>query len=415
MIKRLSLLFLLVLLVASTIVPVAFAESDYTSVLDDLQQDESFDVADYPKKNGDYSLQVIQIAESVDDELFVYVYQPNGKTVATTINMAQVKEPDTADTHNLRLRLLNSSGTLFKYKVEGLTLRNTIVRYYEISSIFRDWIKGVDEETGNDNVIGEVAFEVGQLWTLEDTDDGVKCSMRGVETIDILNPYVGYVEYAQGWALSFQHDVWCHYVAFDTDKRMDDLLEASVYYEYRPATHNLWTVYGDTVATQKLITKDDVVVSDRGTIKLFGEDYEFSRITKTSDFMGNEHLTDVVKEQLRKTEWVLRFTETSVSYSGSSVIWIDISNVTILRLKFETDGVVYNMGTVMNKISSPLFKWEKEIPMWVWIVVAIVILAVVALIVKPVATLLVWIVKLVVAIVAAPVKFVIWLCKGDKE
>ena len=54
-------------------------------------------------------------------------------------------------------------------------------------------------------------------------------------------------------------------------------------------------------------------------------------------------------------QWVLRFAETDyMEYNG---MWnphkdmTKISEVTILRLKFETNGLVYNLGVIDNKQS----------------------------------------------------------------
>ena len=59
---------------------IARAESiEYSDVLTDLRKDSSFQTSNYPQKATDYSLQIIQLAESVNRELFVYVYQPSGK------------------------------------------------------------------------------------------------------------------------------------------------------------------------------------------------------------------------------------------------------------------------------------------------------------------------------------------------
>ena len=59
----------------------AYAEStSYSDVLDDLRKDENFSPGTYPTVADDYSLQVIQVAESTGKELFVYVYQPSGQT-----------------------------------------------------------------------------------------------------------------------------------------------------------------------------------------------------------------------------------------------------------------------------------------------------------------------------------------------
>ena len=71
---------------------VAFAEDKTaTDVLEDLSRDKSFNPDNYPTKTDDYSLQIIQLAESVDKELFVYIYQPSGKAKdfkASSINIS---------------------------------------------------------------------------------------------------------------------------------------------------------------------------------------------------------------------------------------------------------------------------------------------------------------------------------------
>lgn len=383
----------------------------YTNVLDDLKQSENFRVADYPVKLGDYSLQVIQIGESDYGELFLYVYQPSGKLEATSVNIAQEKESETGDTHNFKLELLSSSGTLFKYLVEGLIVRNTSPRYYDITSIYRAWDGKIDKDAENDNVIDEVVYEVAQLWTIEDRVDDVEYSMQCVETIEILNPYTNYVSYFQGYnLLGGMGEFDCHYVAFDTDIPMDDLLEASVSYELRTAYHSLWTVYGDWEPAEKVLKKTDVAESNPNQVGLFGDSYEFSRIVKTEDFLEKETLSDEAKTEVAKTKWVLRFVETQTFLNGTTASWIDVGKVTILRLKFQTDGVVYNMGAVMNKISTPTWSEDKDGPPW-WVIVLIVlgILIVIGLVVKPVATGLVWIVKILWYIISAPFKFIVWL------
>ena len=71
-----ALAFLLAFCTVFTAVQsIAYAESGvtYSSVLDDLKKDGSFDESHYPAVADDYSLKLIQIAESVDGELFLYV------------------------------------------------------------------------------------------------------------------------------------------------------------------------------------------------------------------------------------------------------------------------------------------------------------------------------------------------------
>lgn len=89
---------LIIAMTFSTVPIKVFAEtSGYSDVLADLQKDEAFVASEYVENLTDYSLQVIQIAESEDDELFVYVYQPSGQTKdlrASSIAFSQsVEEP----------------------------------------------------------------------------------------------------------------------------------------------------------------------------------------------------------------------------------------------------------------------------------------------------------------------------------
>lgn len=116
-----ALAFLLAFCTVFTAVQsIAYAESGYSGVLDDLQKDDSFDESHYPVIADDYSLKLIQIAESVDGELFLYVYQPSGQAknlIASSINISTTIN-DEISYRNYKVRLLSSSGVFYKYIVQ---------------------------------------------------------------------------------------------------------------------------------------------------------------------------------------------------------------------------------------------------------------------------------------------------------
>ena len=104
--RRLFAVFAVVLLMCGIlftgITDVALAEgtTEYSGVTEDLSKDGTFPFEDYPAKDNDYSLEVVQIAESVNGELFVYVYQPAGLVkpmnatsinISTAINLSQLQ------------------------------------------------------------------------------------------------------------------------------------------------------------------------------------------------------------------------------------------------------------------------------------------------------------------------------------
>lgn len=196
------------------------AETGYTGALEDLQKDENFNVEEYPDNARDYSIKVIQIAESTAGELFIYTYQPSQKTqnlVATEINMSLTENVD--GTRLYSLTLLSCDGVLCKYKVDNFVMVEDIIRYYNITSIYRKWIKDIDEETGNDNTINAVAFEVGKLWGVLVENGEVHYGCIEIETIEITDKFVGYLRNWTGVIFGGHKSQDNHYVAFSTNKR----------------------------------------------------------------------------------------------------------------------------------------------------------------------------------------------------
>ena len=164
LIRFLALFILAVLCFAiyfgGLIPPVAYADNAaYTGVLEDLSKDENFTTTLYPTKSNDYSLQVIQIAESTGKELFVYVYQPSGQAknlCASSINISLKPRNDISNIRNYKLTLLNSSGVFYKYRVEGFTVSTADTRYYTITTIYRPFDKKIDEGADHGNEISAI-------------------------------------------------------------------------------------------------------------------------------------------------------------------------------------------------------------------------------------------------------------------
>ena len=154
--------------------------------------------------------------------------------------------------------------------------------------------------------------------------------------------------------------------------------------------------YGESVLEKKTLTAEQKGGSTADGF--LAKKYEWERIQSVSDFIATEDLKDETKKNLENTKWVLRFVETEVRMSSglgsTSEYWTDISQVTILRLKFITNGKVYNLGTVSDKITGDdkpgnnnvaefagLFEWLSRVTgvaKWVWtLILVLVVLAIV--------------------------------------
>lgn len=364
---------------------VARAESiTYSGVMEDLKKDTSFNPGNYPTKADDYSLQIIQLAESSDKELFVYVYQPSGEAKnfkASSINISTTIN-DSISYLNYKLELLNSSGVFYKYKVSGLTVKDESVRYYAISSIYRPFDESIDKQASGGNTVTEVNYAVNKQYAFGSINGKPYVNCVDIETIVVTDKFVGFVRYPDGFNI-FHPIGACdsHFVAFNTDRKMDKLFEADVYYttqkvalDYFQEENPFKTDFGESRTDNYAYLKYTDKVEHTGG-GLFAGTYKWDRIQTVNDFIYAEDretiysgaiinskvsskLTDEALKELKGKKWVLRFTETDYTKSPKSGMGATtyyhsestiVGNVTILRLKFETDGITYNLGVIDNK------------------------------------------------------------------
>ena len=204
---------------------------NYSTALEDLKAGEGFSEEDFPAIDNDYSIQVITIAESQNKELFIYVYQPSSNFVeftACSINLSTETGED-IPFKNYKLELLNREGVFQKYLVKNFEVKSDAIRYYNISSIYRPWDKMLDDAPADENILTEVAFEVGKLFKATTKNGKVSYVCQETETILITSRVDGFVEYSDGFTL---FPSWCrsHYVAFSAEYDIEHLLEADVYY-----------------------------------------------------------------------------------------------------------------------------------------------------------------------------------------
>lgn len=394
-----SLLLIIIALIGGQGVSPALADSTpYTSVLTDLQKDEEFMTVDYPDNENDRSIAVISIAESADGGLFVYTYQPCQSTtylVATQINMSitdkMVGEIDNAEDLSpedrpllYNLTLISCESVFCKYKVNGFTVRDKAVRYYNIVSIYRKWLDG-DPESGNDNTIKSLYYRVGLLYKAETVDGEVKYLCKNVDVVEIKNPYVDFLSYYDGmtWGsfLGFAPDNFTdvHYIAFSTDWKIDTLKEADVTYTtqsyHYTGKNGEGFTYGEKSQSQYITVTAEMSDSSNGGF--LAEKYTWKCIQRTSDFIKSAGIDEFsyAYENIKNTEFVLAFlttpftqrTEHSLMQGHYKVMdGTKVSDVAILRLLFETNGKTYNLGTLMNQIESDEIAGNTDKPVGFW-------------------------------------------------
>lgn len=421
----------------------AFAELEtvvYTDVLEDLHKDDNFDETYYPEVVENFSLYLIQIAESSDKELFVYIYQPSGQALnlrASYIRFSTNPKEDIAP-KDYSLRYLNSSGVFYKYIVEDFTVLSDETRFYGVVQIMRPWIKGVDPESGNDNIITQQPFSVDRQYTFGTLNEKPYVREEHLDTIEITDKWVGFCRYPEG-GFKFgitDHSCDAHFVAFNTNKPIDKLISADLYYSTQRVHEYIHTVVGGQSGTTfgdvekqpvQTITGEKVEYSGKGW---FANKYSWNRIETINEFIATESRHDVykgvifnkivdtslkvdVENTLRDNyAWVLRFTETDYTLQGSNVgsdeWYTNIEDVTILRLSFVTAGSTYNLGVIDNMQSEPAdpeehipantvtTTWEVSNNLW-WIlgvILGIILIIILWPFIRFILELLIWLISL---------------------
>lgn len=421
-------------------------EGGYSNVLEDLQKDENFDASKYPVVADDYSLNVMHIAESQDRELLIYVYQPcgeNKKIVATSLFLST--NVNGLDYKNYSLNLLNKQGVFYKYSVKNFAVSNEATRHYEITSIYRAFDSSIDKglEDDNGNIINEVEYPVAKHWTFGDNE--IIC--HDIETIKITDKYVGFCRYDSGYTgspglgFSWQKPGYdSHFVAFNTDRKIDELYEADVYFSRQSFSSSDALItdesckFGDVVDDYAYLKGESVIVDipNGGS----GTHFEWETIQTVDEFFECEDrefiyefgvfnvkketkLTDEGKKDIEGMSWVLRFalTEFNDYYEGSGltkthyVNYTIVGSVSILRLKFLSGGVVYDLGVIDNKqqgdgIPDNYTETTLELKNAFKIILAILLLIVVLVVLAPILPTIFGVIWSVVKVVF---KFVWWV------
>lgn len=415
----------------------------YSDVLEDLQKSADFNKDTYSFIESDYSLNVIQVAESTDRRLFVYVYQPcaNSKNLkASSLNLS-TSVGDEVDYYNYDLEFINSNDVFFKYLVKNFVVSTYITRNYEITSIYRAWDSSIDEsiEDVNGNVINEVVFKVGKIFTITGFGSDIEYKTSDIETIKVTSKYVGFVRYPGG-IYAYKTSCDSHFVAFSTDKPIDKLYEADICYMQQSVTE-IYGVGAKTNFHEPIKRYAYPTYSDSGVYDapgLFGGYYNWDRISTVEDFISTVNsenmfccgvfnvgtqskMTEDGLRDLRDKQWVISFAETEYATVESQYqiynYYSIISNVTILRLKFETNGVTYNLGVIDNKqtgdgIPDNETKVAIELADWIKYVFRLLLLILCIIVLSPILPIVfnvIWIVfklilKIVVFVFTIPIK-----------
>ncbi|MBE5764010.1 MAG: hypothetical protein E7339_00210 [Clostridiales bacterium] len=390
-------LYLFLLILYSCFLPISLvsAETRIKTVVGELTQDPNFDARNYPAMTLSYFneinsdldttndqpfMEVIQIAETVNDGLCLYIYQPTdseldlkAKSVSISLGFSTNgigQKPLLYD-----LELLSSTGVFDKYLVKDFNIPNDTYRYYNIISIYREFSDQLDTVVSGGTYNQSISISVGQQWCVSYFNDTVKYEMNTFETVSITPTYVGNARMWEG--VTWSHligvnqccDSW--FVSFNFDEiHVEKIVNAKLSYKRTDVILRNTSLF----AIRKEYSPKEVYLteSDKMTFKgagLFSSSLEWNRIMSSDSFIEtvsdqNGDLTDECEEGLKNGQWVFTFLETPYSERTISTAnghkneatCSKIEYITVLTISYmDTNHQIYNdVGVVMDKISADL-------------------------------------------------------------
>ena len=369
--------FILLFSVFATVPVMAASEKTYSNVLDDLEKDETFDASAYPDNAEDVSVKLIQIAESEDGQLFLYVYQPADsqidlECVSVSISVGFSANGAGLDPKLYDLILVSTEGVFDKYLVNGFALPDEAERYYNIVSLYREFNSVVDPESDKTEYKDTAckAYAVGQQWCAYWINDALVYEMNTFNTLEIEPTLVSNLDFPNGitWGnlAGFFERCHSHYYAFNCDEYViKKIFDADLHYtkeeinEYKSLGVNESTTLSKVSEVLTLTDEDVMTYKGNG---ILAKSYSWNRIMPASEFLevieeNDISLTDEYRSILENSQWVFSFSETLHSYTyyndGYSRTYTDISDVGLLRLHFQdiTDKI-YDLGVVSDTLNS---------------------------------------------------------------
>lgn len=355
-----------------------------SDVISDLMVDKTFDINNYPRVDNDYSLQVIQLAETNNNTLVVYVYQPSHYKKDLVASHIDISYGFSQNGENLNptiyeLEMLSTDGVFDKYLVKDFKVNiSDIDRYYNIVSIYRKFDSNIDKL--DDGLVDKkTAYGVGQQWYCTTINDVVHYEMNTFTYLDVESVYTGFQYMKEGYKwknILYKTDAcysWYYIfnpknIVVNGEKKSVDvkhIYDAELSFDIRKVrelranggknfTYGAWS-------TQKVeLTDADKMTYNGGG--LASKTYEWNRIMTAKEYKkamndNKVKIADNLNSYLVDGNYVFSFLETDYSedYNASTVSRYDyseINNTTLLRLHFlDTSGKVYDVGVVSDMLS----------------------------------------------------------------
>lgn len=427
--------------------------ADDYSILDDLKKDSTFNIEDYPNVSEDYNLYLIQICETSNKELILYVYNPSHYNIDLVAKKVSISYGFSYNGNDLNpsiydLELLGTESVFDKYLVKVFEIPDEAYRYYNIVSLYREFNESIDESSEYTKLT-YISCGIGQQWCCYYYNDSLIYEMNTFNSVDVKSNLIGELAFNSGLKFknffgSFDKGIF-FYVAFDIENfDVKYLYDADIsydlmYYEesWIPFVGTDIDEYNKGNIKSYLSSEDEISYKGNG---LLAREYSWNKILSSEEFLNAliDDKTSVDDEYLniiKDSDYVFTFAVTESTFtsydSGSYKTYYSCDNIGILRLHFlDVNNKIFNLGVVSNLGNSigitgnsdSIFEdikdflkdiWEliQKVFLFVGIILIVVVLSFIINLLIPGFNLIKFIIKSIVFIFSLPIKFIKWIFK----
>lgn len=335
----------------------------YSTIKEDFEA-WSFNYSLLNRDPSNQSISVLQLIEK-DLDLYLYLYDPSNQLIAAyanpKLNVAvyeatseEALKTEKATYYSLDMELisdLNDSACL-KYKISKVaslsyrryslvTIRTgTTTSNYKAYSLAKDYYYWTDANK-------QVNYYYKELETI--TITAQKVYSLAIRTNSAWSDLVFYRKGSQNF-----------FIGFNTNRKIDELIEIEMQYtaqEYTQTTDANGFVIRDN---QPATLVNNVVSGFKKTVTaqswFQANKYSWDTVSTYSALMNNNNteFKSFITSNFQNYNHIVNFAQYSYQSTTSNFITkgTAISNIEILRLKFEYDGVIYDLSAVSVPISS---------------------------------------------------------------
>jgi len=232
------------------------------------------------------------------------------------------------------------------------------LRKYSITSIFRNKYREYDSNLKDDNMITKISIDVSQQWEVYTSNDGKIYNSKSIETIKINWAHIGFIRYYYtGDDDSINANALDrHYIAFNTNIKMDKLLNVKFEYDYEYKAMGSDYYYNNKIES---ISCNEKVTTESPLFYMnwFKDIYTWNRIQTIDDFIdeNKDFLTYEETKYYSQGSWVLNYAEFNYIRNFESFFdgieettKTNIISFNFLEFTFIKDGETYTLGVVSD-------------------------------------------------------------------